>query len=74
MLPSNYMLQSRYLHYTGACVQCEMPLRLVERYTPFRVTFFTNVRNEVIIRCQHCSQLLDSHVQPQDMHAYKLLA
>ena len=74
MKPSNYSLQTRYLHYRGACQLCAMPMHLVERYTPFRTVYYTDVPGQVITRCARCNWPLDHDAQPDAMQRFKLLA
>ena len=74
MLPSNFTLQTRYLHYSGECPPCALPLRLVERYTPFRTVYYTDLQDQVITRCARCNWQLDHDTHPQAMRRFQLFA
>lgn len=74
MKPSNYSLQTRYLHYSGACQHCATPLRLIERYTPFRTVYYTDLQGEAITCCACCHWPLDHDAQPEAMRRFQLLA
>ena len=51
-----------------------MPLRLVERYTPFRTAYYTDAQGQAIARCAGCNRPLDQDAQPEAMQCFQLLA
>ena len=71
---SNHLLQTRYLHDSGTCRLCAMPLRLVERYTPFRTVYYTDLQGQAITRCAGCNWPLDHDTPPEAIRRFRLLA
>ncbi len=53
---------------------CAAPPQLVERYTPFRTAYYTDLQGQAITRCVHDNWPLDHGAQPEAMQRFQLMA
>lgn len=57
--PPDFRLRPLIVEHACACALCAAPLRMVERLTPARFTYFVDRDGAGIGRCPGCGQSLD---------------